>query len=87
MDHLSDAFVDVFAPLNAMVEVATEGDRQKLDTAAEHFQQHAHTMLKVCGVAATCTLRYIAWQQHADTLLKVHTKYLKPAWQRRIFLV
>ena len=47
MDHLSDAFVDVFLPLNVLVRAAQEGDRHKMDRVTEHFQQHTLTMLKV----------------------------------------
>ena len=55
VDHLSDAFVDVFSPLNSLVKVAQEGDRGKIEKVAEHFQQHVHTMLKVSNMyTQTC---------------------------------
>lgn len=46
-DHMSDSFVGVFGPLEALVRAAEEGDRGQVDTVAENFQQHAEMMLKV----------------------------------------
>ena len=47
MDHLSDAFMDVFTPLNSLVKVAQDGDRAQVDVVARKFEEHANTMLKV----------------------------------------
>lgn len=50
VDYLSDAFVDAYSPLDSLVKVAQEGDRKRIGVVAEHFQQHAHTMLKVSNM-------------------------------------
>lgn len=55
MDHLSDAFMDVFTPLNSLVKVAQDGDRTQVDVAAAIFEEHADTMLKVMHGDIQCT--------------------------------
>lgn len=50
VDHMSDAFVDVFGPLNALLKAAQEGDRTLVDRQAEIFQRHAEMMLKVATI-------------------------------------
>ena len=47
VDHVSDAFVDVFPPVNALSAAALEGDRHGVEQMAELFQEHAYAMLKV----------------------------------------
>lgn len=46
VDHLSDAFVDVFSPLNALGKAAQEGDREQVERVARAFEEHAEKMLK-----------------------------------------
>lgn len=47
MDHLSDAFIGVFTPLNALIKAAQEGERNQVERKAEEFELHSRTMLKV----------------------------------------
>ena len=49
---MSNAFMDVFTPLNSLVRVAEEGDRTHIQEVAKTFEEHANTMLKVQGAMA-----------------------------------
>ncbi len=73
MDHLSDAFMDVFKPLNSLVKAAKEGDRAQVEVAARKFEEHANTMLKVEGRAVALILK-VHTHIHACTHACTHAR-------------